>query len=178
MRAEDRHLASRQFFLISTLRQRSRHFRLGQQRAPLQSRLSNRPPEIPEIPIIILRRPITFQPGVPWMRQEIAGGKGAKGGNPLEQSAVRDSSTISNTSPPLAARCRRRFGAQWLGANRRILPAQLFIGNLSTVLLSHPKGALHSKPVAEIAENAEIAGGAGRPFSHRPPLLPPSPCVC
>jgi hypothetical protein len=127
MRAEDRHLASRQFFLISTLRQRSRHFRLGQQRAPLQSRLSNRPPEIPEIPIIILRRPITSSLRcTPWMRQEIAGGKGAKGGTPLQQSAVRDSSTISETSLPLAARCWHRFGAQRLGANRRILPAQTF----------------------------------------------------
>jgi hypothetical protein len=42
-----------------------------------------------------------------WPRRKIAGGKGAKGGNPLQQSAVRDSSTISKTSLSLAARFRR-----------------------------------------------------------------------
>ena len=52
--------------------------------------------------------------------------KGRKGRKPLEQFAVRDSSTISDTSLPLAPRCRRRFGAQWLGTNRQILPAQTF----------------------------------------------------
>jgi hypothetical protein len=53
-----------------------------------------------------------------WPRRKIAGGKGAKGGNPLQQFVVRDSSTKSKASL-------RRSGAQRLGANWR-KPAETF----------------------------------------------------
>src|SRR5882762_1634653 len=64
MRAEDRHLARRQFFLgcmrldldASTA---AEAFSLGSTTAPLRSRLSNRPAGIPEMPIIIFPRPVT-----------------------------------------------------------------------------------------------------------------------
>jgi hypothetical protein len=148
---------------ISTLRQRPRHFRLVQQWAPLQSRLSNRPPEIPEIPIIILRHPITFQPAV----------------HPIDarKSPAERAQRAETLRPPLAARCRRRFGAQWLGANRRILPAQLFIGKLSAIFVSHFWGplqvqsTLHLKTGSGKCGNCRWAGKAffpPSPFSLRP----------
>ena len=123
----DRHLASRQFFLISTLRQRSRHFRLGQQRAPFTVEALESAAGNTGNTDNYLAPPNHFQPTVrPMNETGNLQRKGRKGRKPLEQFAVRDSSAISDTSLPLAPRCRRRFGAQWLGANRQILPAQTF----------------------------------------------------
>src|SRR5258708_26464219 len=104
--------------------------------------------------------------------------KGRKGRKPLEQFAVRDSSTISDTSLPLAPRCRRRFGAQWLGANRQILPAQTFHRETVRSFAVSPTGRTPNSTSEPVAEIAEIPGAARHTLFPPSPLLPPSPCVC
>jgi hypothetical protein len=170
MQAQDRHLARRQSFLgcmrlhldASTA---AEAFSLGSTMGPFTVEALDRPPEIPEIPIIVLRHPITFQPAV----------------HPIDarKSPAERAQRAETLRPPLAARCRRRFGAQWLGANRRILPAQLFIGKLSAIFVSHFWGPLHF--------TLHLKTGSGKCGNCRwgreglfptVPLLPPSPCVC
>jgi hypothetical protein len=154
---------------ISTLRQRPRHFRLVQQRAPLRSRLSNRPAEIPEMPIIILRRPITSSLRcIHGWRQEISGGKG---GNPWNNPP----SEIHQRYRTLRCFLQRAVGAG--SAHGGLAQTGGYsLHNFSSrncpqfcCLTQGVHSTLHSKPVAEIAENAEIAGGAGKAF------FPPSP---
>jgi hypothetical protein len=183
MRAQDRHLARRQSFLgcmrlhldASTA---AEAFSLGSTTGPFTVEALESAGGNTGNADNYLAPPNHFQPAVhPWME---TGNLRRKGRKPLEQSAVRDSSTISDTSLLLAARCRRRFGARWLGANRRILPAQLFIEKLSAVLLSHPRGALHT-PLKTGSGNCGKCGNCrwGREgLFPTVPLLPPSPCVC
>ena len=168
MQAQDRHLARRQSFLgcmrlhldASTA---AEAFSLGSTMGPFTVEALDRPPEIPEIPIIVLRHPITFQPAV----------------HPIDarKSPAERAQRAETLRPPLAARCRRRFGAQWLGANRRILPAQLFIGKLSAIFVSHFWGplqvqsTLHLKTGSGKCGNCRWAGKAffpPSPFSLRP----------
>jgi hypothetical protein len=167
----DRHLASRQFFLISTLRQRSRHFRLGQQRAPFTVEALESAAGNTGNTDNYLAPPNHFQPTVrPMNETGNLQRKGRKGRNPpttiRRPRFINDIGHFAAPCTALSAPVRRTVA--W----RK--PADTPCTNFSSgncpqfCCLTHGVQST-SKPVAEIAENAEIAGGPGRPFSHRPP---------
>jgi hypothetical protein len=89
------------------------------------------------------------------VEQKMAGGKGAKGGNRLQQSARWIHQRYQ--APPCAiAAYFRRFGERRLGGNRRKLPEETLPWEIMRISPSHPRGALQT-----LDTDAFGAGGMG-----------------